>query len=108
MSEEKSTKAHFIIVRGEKKMKTHRLITYKCNRSGFFKSKSTGKRQLKAQGSGKINKECSASLKVQFFDKYVEVNYFKEHNHETTLGHLPLPESVKGAIAGNYLFKKYF
>ena len=76
---------------------------YYCNRSGHFKSKGTGKRHLKTQGTSKINSHCTASLTVSKdnHSKCIKVQVCSTHyGHNTSLGHLRILESDRMAIAG--------
>ena len=61
---EKDTKSSFTKVTGDKGKGETTLTYYYCNRSGFFQTKSAGKRHLKSQGSSKINAHCTAVLIV--------------------------------------------
>lgn len=75
---------------------------YYCNRSGYFTSKSTGKRHLKSQGTSKINARCTAGITVKFEgNKCLRVVVNKTHyGHKTSLGHLRIAEQDRLAIAG--------
>ena len=37
---------------------------YYCSRSGYFNSKGRGKRQIKSQGTSKLNTYCTAAIKT--------------------------------------------
>ncbi len=58
---EKATNSCFIKDCGEKRSNLY----YYCNRSGHFKSRSTGIRHLKTQGTSKISGYCTAAIIVQ-------------------------------------------
>ncbi|KAG8191445.1 hypothetical protein JTE90_020697 [Oedothorax gibbosus] len=105
-SEEEKSKFHFIIGSSRKQGPDRRELDYICNRSGKFSSVSTGKRKMKAQGTNKIGKHCSAKILYKFNAKEapaVRITYFREHNHEPSLKHLPLPTAVKEIIAEKLL-----
>ena len=73
---------------------------YYCNRSGFFKSEGTGQRQLKTQGSSKIDHHCTASLTVIHSKDTVKVDVCQQHyGHAQSLGHIRLPKSAQQNIA---------
>uniref|UniRef100_A0A1B6CG27 C2H2-type domain-containing protein n=1 Tax=Clastoptera arizonana TaxID=38151 RepID=A0A1B6CG27_9HEMI len=73
-----------------------------CNRSGFYHSTLVErKREIKKQGSRKINGFCPCSLKVYFFDDgKVKVDYCSTHvGHTVDVQHLPLTLEERQAIA---------
>ena len=76
-------------------------IYYYCNRSGNFKSRSSGKRHLKSQGTSKIDTYCTAGLIVNInTDGTMDAKIHKSHyGHNASLGHLRIPESDRKAIA---------
>ncbi|GFS42637.1 MULE domain-containing protein [Trichonephila inaurata madagascariensis] len=75
-------------------------MNYHCCRSGTFKPKGKGLKNLKSQGSAKIGISCPAVIKVRQSTENVVVQYFPKHqNHETQLEHLRLSESDSTAIA---------
>ncbi|GFX39291.1 integrase catalytic domain-containing protein [Trichonephila clavipes] len=85
--------------------KTHQngeiVMTYHCYRSGTYKPKGKGLKNLKSHGSAKIGISCPAVMKVRQSTQNVVVHYFLKHqNHETQLEHLRLSESDKTAVAG--------
>lgn len=75
---------------------------YKCHRSGFYNSKSTGQRHIKTQGSNKINGYCPASINVieSKVTKRCNVKFNSNHiGHENEIGHLPLNRCTRDDIA---------
>ena len=76
-------------------------IYYYCNRSGNFKSRSSGKRHLKSQGTSKIDTYCTAGLIVNInTDGTIDAKIHKSHyGHNASLGHLRIPESDRITIA---------
>ena len=100
---EKHTNSWFVQSSGQKELLDTGTIYYYCNRSGHFRSKSTGQRHVKAQGSSKINAHCTASLIVAIDKetKHIKVQAHVTHyRHRTSLGHLRIPEGDRLAIAG--------
>lgn len=74
---------------------------YYCNRSGNFKSRSTGKRHLKSQGTSKLNTYCTAGMLVRVKKTCLKIVLYKTHyGHGTSLCHLRIPETERLAIAG--------
>ncbi|GFX40245.1 MULE domain-containing protein [Trichonephila clavipes] len=79
------------------------VMNYQCCRSGTYKPKGKGLKNLKSQGSAKIGISCPAVIKVRQSTENVVVHYFPKHqNHETQLEHLRLSESDRSAIAGKF------
>ena len=74
---------------------------YYCSRSGVYKAKGEGSRNLKLQGSNKIGFACTAHIKVvqNTFTGKVNVEHCETHTHPTQLGHLPLPEETRVLVA---------
>ena len=73
-------------------------------RSGSFSSRGQEKRQLKSQGTSKIDNICSAHMKVQqnIHTNKVVVTYVSKHwNHKMQLAHLPIPQSARLSIASH-------
>ena len=83
--------------------KTHIQSTtyyYYCNRTGHYKSKGTGVRTLKTQGTSKINAHCTAAMIVtQDVNGVVAEICDTHYNHSTSLGHLRLPSHVREQVA---------
>ena len=86
----------------KKYSRTHTYYYY-CSRSGYFKTKSTGERILKTQGTSKINSHCTASMIVQHSQDeaciHVRVCY-SHYGHSKHLGHLKLSNEDRNHIAG--------
>ena len=76
-------------------------LYYYCNRSGHFKSRKTGKRYLKTQGTSKISGNSTAAIIVRVkIEKRLEVMLHKTHyGHQMSLAHLRIPETNQLAIA---------
>lgn len=94
----KETNSWFVQESGKKSAGT---TYYYCNRNGYYKSRGTGRRHLKNQGTSKINAHCTAALKVQCTGMDCHLTVYKTHYaHKSSLGHLRIPESDRLAIAG--------
>lgn len=65
---------------------------YHCSRSGFFQYQKERKRELKIQGSCKINGFCPSRVKAKFLnDGSVVIDYCSSHvGHKSELAHMPL------------------
>ena len=75
---------------------------YYCNRSGYFKSKGSGQRHLRTQGTSKINNYCTASLIVSKdkLQRCINVQVHSTHyGHKLSLGHLRICDEERTAIA---------
>ena len=78
---------------------------YYCNRSGKYRSTTTGKRMTKLQGSSKLDEYCTAYMRVsqsQSCHANVLVEYCSTHcNHTPSedIGHLRMPEELRMRIA---------
>ena len=100
---EKHTNSQFVQGSGAKELLDCGKTYYYCNRSGHFKSKGTGQRHIKTQGTSKIDTYCTASLTVtrDKHKKCITVQVHRTHyGHTPSLGHLRLLESDRIAIAG--------
>ena len=100
---ERTTNSWFVQVSGQKDGLDVGTIYYYCNRSGHFKSKGTGQRHIKSQGTSKINAHCTAALIVtkNKVNQCLQVLVHKTHyGHKTALGHLRIPNTDRLAIAG--------
>lgn len=72
-----------------------------CNRSGDFKSKGEGKRQMKSQGSCRMGKYCPAEIILLEHNDEYKVMYRPNHlGHDFILGHVKTPASIRSQIAG--------
>ncbi|XP_035223621.1 uncharacterized protein LOC118196305 isoform X1 [Stegodyphus dumicola] len=99
--EERKTKTHFVVDSSGQKHKNYTRTLFCCNRSGTYKAKGKGERQLKAQGTSKTGFSCTATVILKDFGNRFEAVYFKEHyKHEKSLCHLPIPKQEKQSIAG--------
>ena len=80
---------------------THKHHYYYCNRCGKYNPKGENQRNLKVQGSCKTGKNCLAHIKTatSIETGLVQVQYCDHHNHKVSLGHLKLPDDIKGKIA---------
>lgn len=75
---------------------------YVCNRSGVYRGVGeTRKREIKIQGSRKLNGFCPCGLKVKFFtDGKINVEYCSTHiGHKTEFAHLPLTFEERQDVA---------
>ena len=73
---------------------------YYCNRAGIYKERGAGIRQLKMQGSSKIQPQCTAHMKVcQTHFGHLNIEYCDYHSHSIRIGHLSLPEQVCLTVA---------
>lgn len=61
---EKTSKSWFVKSSSKKRSKSTSYHYYRCNRSGKYSPKGVGVRQLKTQGSSKIQAYCPASIKL--------------------------------------------
>ena len=67
-----------------------------------FFPQSTGKRQLKTQGSSKINQHCTASITLMHRNYTASIGAeicHTHYGHTNSLGHIRLPESAHLSIA---------
>ncbi|CAL4138746.1 unnamed protein product [Meganyctiphanes norvegica] len=56
---------------------------FHCRRSGIFKPRGKGKRQLKSQGSCKTGFYCSSTIELSINNGNYEVHYFEDHSGHT-------------------------
>ena len=98
---EKSTNSWFVKGTGKKHPSGVSTYYFYCNRSGLFKSNSTGQRTIKSQGSSKINSHCTAGIQVQVLGTGdLNVTVVKTHyGHTQSLGHLRISDTVRKEIA---------
>ena len=99
---EKSNNSWFVKGTGEKGDIERTTTYYYCNRSGTFQCKGSGQRNMKTQGSCKLNAYCTAALKVTCVasSSCIQVSFCKSHyGHVTSLGNLRLPEADRKLIA---------
>lgn len=96
-----TTNSNYIKATGKKDTLEKVTVYYYCNRSGFFSSESSGKRQPKALGTTKLNSYCTASITLH---KYQNGSLCAEvcsthYGHSFGLGQLRLPQSARIEIA---------
>uniref|UniRef100_T1J170 C2H2-type domain-containing protein n=1 Tax=Strigamia maritima TaxID=126957 RepID=T1J170_STRMM len=99
---EQETKSQYVKQNGTKKCGNFETLRYYCNRSGFYKPTGHQKRQLKKQGSNKINCCCPSMIKAIINSKTnaTEVEYVVNHvGHIQELDHLFLTKSERQWIA---------
>ncbi|GFY39447.1 MULE domain-containing protein [Trichonephila inaurata madagascariensis] len=98
--EENKTMSKYVRQRGCKTLKNGDIVmNYNCCRSGTYKPKGKGLKNLKSQGSAKIGISCPAVIKVRQSTENVVVQYFLKHqNHETQLEHLRLSDIKEIAV----------
>lgn len=74
---------------------------YQCNKGGVYKLKGTGIRQLKSQGTFKIQRNCTATLKATTTeDGKITVDLCLTHcGHQQDLQHTWLPKQKKEEMA---------
>jgi len=77
--------------------------TYICRRSGVYKTKSTGKRALKNQGSCKLGFYCNSTIELCIIDGFYIVNHFEDHTGHilniNELSHTLIPQRTRQFIA---------
>jgi len=74
---------------------------YQCNQGGVYKPKGTGKRQIKSQGTCKIQQNCTATLEATTTeDGKITVDLCLTHyGHQQDLQHTWLPKQKKEEMA---------
>ena len=99
---ETSSRSSFVLHSSPKERCSVDYVTYYyyCNRSGKYVARGKGKRQLKIQGSSKLDTHCPAYIRAKRHqDGQVHVEICDYHTHELLLAHLPLPESTRQIVA---------
>ena len=99
---ERTTMSEFVLNCAPKKKLDKIVSYYYCNRAGEYRAKGSGKRQLKTQGSAKINSQCSAHIKAteDLNTKCVHISYCSTHyNHDNKLAFLTIPLAIRQSIA---------
>lgn len=91
----------FVKTSGQKIVQCNQVIYYYCNRSGYFASKSHGRRGMKTQGSAKLDRYCTAGLQCTLLENNrLQVEVVKTHyGHEHNLGHIRIPAESRVFIA---------
>lgn len=75
--------------------KTHSYNYYVCHRSGNYISKAKGLRNLRKQGSIKINSYCPASIKLINADGKCKVSFIETHvGHDSCIKNSTLTEQI--------------
>ena len=100
--EEESTCSYYIKHGGSIASSSVHYHYFYCNRSGSFKSKGSGARNIKVQNSSKIGATCIAHMKVEEDTKngLCKVQYCSTHcGHKKELAYMRIPESLKIKIA---------
>ena len=75
---------------------------YYCNRSGYFKTKSKGIRNIKSQGSSKLDTYCTAAIILSsdsVTGQLLATVCHTHYGHDMTLGHVPLLPSARMEVA---------
>ncbi|XP_065217570.1 uncharacterized protein LOC135843563 [Planococcus citri] len=103
-NEEKATRSNFSKNRSDRTLSDKSIRQhFHCFRSGFFKSRSKGQRNLKMKGSCKIGAFCPAEIVVTSSSdgERVSVNYYSTHyGHADEIAHLRLTDEERTEIAG--------
>lgn len=105
---EKETFSSYIKIRGSSKYAKSTRIDYRCHRSGEYKSKGKGIRQLKTQGSNKIGGFCPAEITVNIQNDKCDVRFCGHHvghQQDKDLGHLFLTKTERENIAAKIAAK---
>ena len=106
--EESRTKTSYVQKCASRTCDDIQLWYFYCNRSGVYRTKSDGIRTLKTQGSSKLGEFCTAHMKVQkskltnkITVQYVSTHH--NHNPDTDIQHLRIPEDLKQSIAAKLI-----
>ena len=95
--EERATNSSYVKHSSSKLYGENEHSYYYCNRTGSYTGKGEGKRQLKSQGSSKINSHCTAHMKAVYNRNSHKVSVehcATHHSHNIQLGHLRMPNEV--------------
>ena len=98
---EMQTNSLFVLKCAPYKSLNQQTFYYYCNRSGEYKPKGEGTRQLKTQGTSKMGHQCSAYMKTTCSkeNNQVNVHYCTTHyNHTTKLAFLKIPDTIRQVI----------
>ena len=80
------------------------IMYYYCSRSGYLTVCKERMRQVKTQGSSKLNTYCTSTIVLKRKDQTLCVQYCPTHyGHRKLLGHLRLTEKERIVIAGKLL-----
>ncbi|KAJ8910558.1 hypothetical protein NQ315_008943 [Exocentrus adspersus] len=95
---EKKDQSNYVVLRSCK-VNGKLVKYYTCNRSGKKSSRSNNVRLAKSQGSCKLNRYCTSSIKV-VQDKNFLVTWNKTHyGHSIDLQHIRIPKMDRSVIA---------
>ncbi|KAG8195381.1 hypothetical protein JTE90_001397 [Oedothorax gibbosus] len=109
--EEKKEKCFFSQMCGVKKSRGVKKYYFACHRSGYYSSKGKGLRNLKIQGSCRLNTLCPASIKLTETETgncHVEYNRTHVGHQSEDLGHLALTDKERKSIAEKIAMKLPF
>ena len=80
--------------------KKKKSMKYVCHRSGTFKATGTGVRDIKTQGTKKINGFCPAHIQKKVLGNKIRVCFMRTHvRHENELSHINISPTKKVEIA---------
>jgi len=97
---ERETNSSHIKTTGEKGEVDATKTYYYCNRSGYLNPSGEQKRNLKSQGSSKVNAYCTAGMVLTQTQHGIQVDICSTHHgHSMRLGHLRLPVLDRQTIA---------
>jgi len=78
---------------------------YFCHSDGFYNEYKNRKKQLKSQGSNKINRSCPSMMKYKKENGVVLVQFIKSHiGLDNNIGRLNLKKDERAEIAGKRLY----
>ena len=100
--QEKSSKCLYVQDSGCRMQGLNRKRYFYCHRSGIFKAKGKRLRAIKTQGTCKINRFCTANMKVSedTVNGKVIVSYCNSHSeHDLDICHLKISTKTKMCIA---------
>ena len=101
---ERTTNSQYVKATGNKEALDSTIIYYYCSRSGYLTVCKERMRQVKTQGSSKLNTYCTSTIVLKRKDQTIFVQYCPTHyGHRKLLGHLRLTEKERLVIAGKLL-----
>ncbi|XP_050314961.1 uncharacterized protein LOC126749334 [Anthonomus grandis grandis] len=101
-SMEEQYQCNYVISAKRNKGENTEIIYYKCNRSNINKVtiKEHRQRNLKSQGTCKLNFTCTSQIKVVYKSNKCSIHWIKTHyNHKAELEHIRLSSRMKNEIA---------
>ncbi|GBN97196.1 hypothetical protein AVEN_227039-1 [Araneus ventricosus] len=103
---ERNTSSLYIKTLGLKSSRNGTTCYFECHRSGYYEARGNNERQLKIQGSNKINSYCPASIKlVKSSDGICSVSFMSKHvGHRNEISHIFLSSKDKELIAAKMPF----